>query len=197
MHNLFFSSCPVARRSTESFVQRTMIGGKRRRFEFMREIVWLQESEAVVRFVHGGEELKRGSTHTDFYGYLSAAEGLIDDAERAAKEYSVSAASSLVIEIASRVFQQPVIEPDEARKHNLAKPGNRKSQWAYLPDNWRKEVMVEGETLCPRLERVELGESVIWSSKESPEGNEALLSDFKARWRVTSSGATPVAEQVE
>src|SRR6516165_212854 len=99
MHNLFYSPCPVVRRSTETFVERTMVGGERRRFEFAREIVWLQESDAVLRFMHGGAELKQGSTYTDFYGYLSAAEGLLESAEREANEYSVTAESSLVIEI--------------------------------------------------------------------------------------------------
>jgi hypothetical protein len=159
-----------------------MVGGERRRFEFAREIVWLQESDAVLRFMHGGAELKQGSTYTDFYGYLSAAEGLLESAEREANEYSVTAESSLVIEIVSRVFQRPVIEPEEARKHNLTKPGNRKSQWADVPDNWRKEVTVDGEILCPRLERVELGEQVVWSSKVSPGENRVLLLEFRSRW---------------
>ncbi|CAN7784500.1 hypothetical protein LJR175_008407 [Variovorax sp. LjRoot175] len=182
MQNLFYSSCPMVRRSSETFVEWSTIGGERRRFEFEREILWLQESEAVLRFVHGGEELRHESTHNDFYGYLTAAQGLDNDARRAAESYSVTAESSLVIEILSRVFQRPVVETEEARKYNLTKPQSHKSQWADVPDEWRKEEKVDGETLFPRLARIELGEEVVWSSKLSQDENAARLAAFKARW---------------
>lgn len=159
-----------------------MVGGELRRFEFDREIVWLQESESVLRFVHGGEELKRGSTHTDFYGYLSSAEGMVDEAERAAKSYSVTEASSLVVEIVSRVYQRPVIEADEARAYNVTTPRGHKSRWAYVPDDWRKQTTVAGETLHPSLGRIDLGEQVVWSSKLSRGENAARMEAFRARW---------------
>lgn len=180
--HLFYSSCPIARRSTETFVERPFVGGEPQRFEFNRAILWLQESEAVLRFMHGDVELKHGSTHTDYYGYLSAADNLVDDAERASRTYGVTVESSLVIEIVTRVYQRPVIEPDEARQHNQTKPANHKSKWADVPDDWRKEVQVDGETLRPRLERLELGEEVVWSSKLSTDENAALIAAFKSRW---------------
>lgn len=191
MNNLFYSSCPVVRRSTETFVEWSTVGGERRRFEFEREIHWLQESEAVLRFVHGGEELKHESTHNDFYGYLTAAQGLDGDARRAAEMYRVTADSSLAIEIVSRVYQRPVVETEEARKYNLTKPQGHKSQWADVPDEWRREAKVDGETVFPRLGRVELGECVVWSSKVSEEGNQARLSEFRSLWSV--AGATAAA----
>ncbi|MDN8616423.1 hypothetical protein [Variovorax ginsengisoli] len=194
MQNLFYSSCPVVRRSTETFAEWTTIGGERRRFEFEREIHWLQESEAVLRFVHGGEELQHESTHNDYYGYLTAAQGLDGDARRAIETYRVTADSSLVVEIVSRVFQRPVVETGEARKYNLTKPQGHKSQWADVPDESRKEVEVDGETIWPRLARVELAEEVVWSSKLSRDANEAVWGDFRVRWASALAGAESVAE---
>lgn len=186
MPNHFYSSCPVARRTSETFVEWTSIGGERRRFEFERPVVWLQQSEADVRFVHGGEELKRGSTHNDFYGYLTAAEGLQGSARQVAKTYGVTEESSLVIEIVTRVFLSPVIETEETKQYNLTKPRDQKSQWAYIPEDWRKEVQDGGETIWPRLENVELAEEVVWSTKHSAERNEELLSEFRERWGRSS-----------
>ena len=189
MNNLFYSSCPIVRRSTETFVEWLTVGGQRRRFDFEREIHWLQESEAVLRFVHGGEELRHESTHNDFYGYLTAAQGLDGDARRAAETYRVTAVSSLAIEIVSRVFQRPAIETDEARKYNLTKTQGHKSQWADVPDEWRTEAKVDGETVFPRLARVELAESMVWSSKLSEEGNQARFAEFRSMWSVEGAAA--------
>jgi hypothetical protein len=185
IHHLFYSSCPVVRRSTETFVETAFVGGAQRRFEFEREILWLQESEANLRFVHGGVELMHSGSHTDYYGYLSAARNVVDDAECALKKYGVTAESSLVIEVVTRVYQRPVIEPDEAKQHNRSKAANRKAQWADVPDDWRKEVQVDGEILHPRLPRHEVSEEVVWSSKQTNQENAEMLAAFQARWSVS------------
>lgn len=101
--------------------------------------------------------------------------------------------SSLAIEIVSLVVQRPVIETEVSRKYNLTKPGGHKSQWAYLPDAWRVEAKEDGETVYPRLARVELAEEVVWSSRHSEEGNQALLSDFRSRWSAVERPIVAVA----
>ena len=191
MHNLFYSACPVVRRTTETFVERLMVGGERQTFHFDREIVWLQESEAMLRFVHGGKEIKHGSTHTDFYGYLSAAEHLVDEGERTAQAFGVTTESSLAIEVVARLYQRPVIEPDEARRHNLTKPANHKARWGYVPDDWRKDVLVDGETISRPFAQIELAEEVVWTSKQTAGENKAILTAFQARWAVHAALPEP------
>ncbi|WP_146039583.1 MULTISPECIES: hypothetical protein [unclassified Variovorax] len=180
------------RRTTETFVERLLVGGERQTFHFEREIVWLQESEAMVRFVHGGKEIKHGSTHTDFYGYLSAAEHLVDEAARTAQAFSVTTESSLAIEVVARVHQRPVTEPEEARKYNATKPANYKSRWGEVPDDWRKDVLVDGEALSRSFARVELAEELVWTSKQTAQANQGLLAVFQARWAVRTAASEPV-----
>lgn len=181
------SSCPIARRSHETFVEWSTIGGERRRFEFNREVLWLQESESQIRFVHGGQVLKECSTYNDYYGYLTSADSLDKEAVREAQAYGITRQSTLVLEVVARVFQTPVIETEEAALHNRTKPAKAKSQWAHVPDDWRKEVFEDGQKIWPSLARVSMGEEVVWSSKLSEEASAALLQGFKDRWRTVDA----------
>ena len=45
-----------------------------------------------------------------------------------------------------------------------------------------------GETVFPPLERVELGETVVWSTKHSASINNAALAAFKTQWSAVAIG---------
>lgn len=181
----FHSSCPVAARTTETFVEYTSIAGERRRFEFTKPIIWLQESEAQVQFLHGGKLLKEGSTHSDYYGYLTSFRN--PNTEGIAAHYGITLESSLELVIVATVFRTPAIETDETRAHNLTRPPRRKPMYAQVPQSWCKEIDSEftpDGKAYPPLDRVDQGKGVVWSSKNDPEQNRVLAEQFLQQWAV-------------
>jgi hypothetical protein len=181
----FHTSCPVVRRSTEEFSQWVVIGGDRRKAIFEKAIVWLLESESVVQFLHGGELLTEGRHSNDFYGLLSSTDasaaglGLVQLAQR----YGITQESSLILVVETRVFERPAVEPAETIAKNKQQPKGYKLAYAQVPDDWRQERIVDGETTWPRLEQVEIASGVVWTSRNDEESNARLCADFVAQWR--------------
>jgi hypothetical protein len=160
------------------------IGGQRTRHEFVKPVVWLQESEATLQYLHGGQVLKVASgTYNDFYGYLTAVQGVQTDFSETAGHLSITTTSSLELVIKATMFLRPAIETPETIKHNREKPANFKSQWCYVPDEWRKEVVTDGEKSWPHVERADLDQAVVWSSKNTQHQNTAVLATFMSKWR--------------
>ena len=114
MTTLFYSSCPVVKRSSETFVQYVNIGGQRTRHEFIKPIVWLQESEATIQYLHGGQKINvASSTYNDYYGYLTSVEGVQTDFSKIATLFAITTESSLELVIKATVFLRPAIETPE------------------------------------------------------------------------------------
>lgn len=184
----FHTGCQVVERTEETFVEHVSIGGERRRIEFTKPILWIQESEALIQFKHGGHVLKEGDTHNDFYGYLTSIEH--QNPAGMAKAYSVTQDSSLEIVILAKVFKRPAIETTETIKNNASRFDPRyKCMYAYVPDGWRREAESEHtpDGKCyPMLGCVELGTGIIWTSKNTPEQNAALANEFKTKWAIKS-----------
>lgn len=191
--NSFYTSCKIAKRTQEALGQWADIGGERKRIEFTKEILWLQESESQVLYMHGGKVLKDASINNDFYGYLSSIKGAIEEAEAAASRFGVTQQSSLDVVVQTKVFLDPVMEIKETSEYNRTKKDTRKEQYAYVPNDWRKEVVVEGERQWPALERVELATEIVWSSKHTPEQNAALQETFASKWRITTEHTADMA----
>lgn len=186
----FRTACPVAKRTEEAFVQRVTIGGESKRFEHVKPIIWIQESESKIVFLHGGRVLREESTHTDFYGYLTSfrtGPDAVVNPEGIANAYGITRESSLELVVRTMVFLQPAYESPETIEHNRTKPTNYKPMYAHVPDDWRKEAentLFPGELMYPRLERIELGTGIVWSSKNTPDENEALGEQFRQQWAV-------------
>lgn len=180
----FYTACPLVRRTQEPFVEWANIGGERRRFEFIREIFWLQQSESQLLYRHGGKVIKEGATRNDFYGYLSSCDIHEPTPEEMAAFYAITPESSIELVVQTTVFLEPACQTPETIEYNRTRPSTRKWQYAYLPNDWRQEISRDGERCWPRLERVELGSGVTWSSKNSPEDNALLKRMFKLNWKV-------------
>lgn len=183
--NNFHTGCPEVERTQQTFVQHVNVGGEYQRVEFKKDIVWLQKSETVMQFKHGGEVLVEGSKYEDFYGYLSSTNE--HNPAKSAEEYSITANSTLEVVLVTTVFKQPATETQETRLHNVSKPSNRKAMYAYLPNDWRVEIDSDhtpGGKAYPPLNRVVLGSGVTWTSKNTPEQNEALAAEFASKWAV-------------
>ena len=192
MNNTFYSSCPEVRRTRETFVQYANIGGTRQRCEFEREIVWLRESRAQLKLIHCEKEVADVGTMTDYYGYLTAIrpEGLA--LETILERYSITRNTDLVLIVVATIAETPVVETPEIATANRNKPADRKSQWANVPDDWRKEAVIDGEKVWPRLEEIVRATDVVWSSKNYASENGKALESFCSNWSLPTV-ATAVA----
>jgi hypothetical protein len=188
--NTFRSSCPVVERTQETFVEHVTVGGERRRMEYTKPIIWIQESESQVQFLHGGEILKEGSTHNDWYGYLTSHRQ--NNPEKIAAAYSITPESSLELVQVTTVKQIPATETAVTIEQNRTQHVNYKPLYADVPDAWRKEVQNEHfpddpkEKLYPRLEPRVLGTGITWTSKNTPEQNAELAARFIEQWAAKS-----------
>lgn len=181
----FYTSCPAVRRTVETFTQFISVGGESQRVEFTRPIVWIQESESQLLFLHGGEILEEGETHNDFYGYLSSMD-LRESVNRLMRKFQITADSSLELVVATRVAQRPARETEECLAYNVGRSPRQKAMYAYLDDDWRQHTVEDGEERLRRLGTSMLGQAHTWSSRLSPEENAALAAAFISRWQVTS-----------
>jgi hypothetical protein len=176
------SSDPIAKRTLESFVQHTHVAGERVKNTFEREIVWLQSSETTLTFVHGGQVLMTGEGTNDYYGYLTSFREGANNPQAAAAKYQVSQDSSLEIQLVVRLFITPVFESDEDKESNKAFAERKRRTFTRIPDEWRKETVIEGETLFPALEAQDIDKAVVWSSKHSAAECEAMAQAFRDKW---------------
>ncbi|MEY2117147.1 hypothetical protein [Rhodanobacter sp. FW106-PBR-R2A-1-13] len=186
----FYTSCPVVRRTTETFSQSITVGGEIRRAEFTRSIVWTQESESQILFLHGGEVLEAGPTHNDFYGYLSSLE-FHDEVDRLMRKFGINRESTLELVVSTRVAQRPAFETEECLAYNVARSPRHKAKYAYLPDDWRQHTVEDGEERLSRLQECVLGQAHTWSSRLSPEDNAAGAAAFVQQWQVVPGAPTP------
>lgn len=184
--NAFYTRCPVIKRGPEKFAQHMTVGGERQCVEFEREIVWLQQSEAIVRIMHGGRIVDTLASCNDHYGYLSSfgEKTAVGEALRYAREFSVTPESSMSVEVVASVLLSPCIETKECAEYNRTRPANYKMQFAYVPDDWRQKVIEDGECLFPTLKNRLLGNAVVWSSKNTPEQNKELAEQFVEKWSI-------------
>lgn len=176
------SNDPIAKRTLESFVQHTYVAGERVKHAFEREIVWLQSSETTLTFVHGGQVLKTGADTSDYYGYLTSFNPGAHDPQATADKYQVGQDSSLEIQLVVRLFIIPVFESDENKESNKAFAERKRRTFTRIPDEWRKEAVIDGDTLFPALEAQDIDQAVVWSSKLTAVECDALAQAFRDKW---------------
>lgn len=179
--NTFYASCPIAKRTQETLFQSIHIGGENKYAEFQRVVVWLLQSESMIRFMHGGIVVRKGPTYNDFNGYLcsfNAEGGALHGAAALAETYAATPNSSMSIEVLATAMLFPCVEPNELVAHNRTKPSSYKSQFAYVPDNWRIKAIEDGKISWPTLQSVVLQQEVIWTSKKTSGQNAELVAQF-------------------
>lgn len=183
--NEFQSRCPVVKRTQEMLNQWVDVGGERQRVPFAKEVVWIQESESVLQFMHGGEMLKPGSINTDFYGYLTSCDDMSPSPEREAARYVVTQDSTLELRVQTTVYFRPAMETQDMAEHNQNLTEERLGRYADIPGEWRLESLdADGRKVWPMVARVELGSAVVWSSKNTEAENAALKAAFKDAWKI-------------
>lgn len=148
--------------------------GKREMVEFEQEIIWVEETEAVVAFVHGGKDVETFGTYSDFHGYgtsVCGVGGAIAAARRVADRFNVTHESSAEVVVRQTTFLIPAIQAtsDHARELNAKADADPKwkRKFAHLPEEWRlrkEEKLESGEVNVwwPRPERRTIKEEVVW-----------------------------------
>lgn len=190
------TTCPVVSRNIETFTSFVNVGGESQKMTFDRPILWIQESETKIQYLHGGKVLKEGPVYSDYYGYLTSFVPSREDdgAAHYAKEFEVDQDSSLEIRMLTQIHKIPLVETEEDRAYNAQNAGKQTRQYSHLPDDYRKEQKCEHSPsglYYPQLEKVLVAESVTWSSKLTPEENKALAEAFRAEWAVNLAPAAP------
>lgn len=192
--NTFNTGCPVVRESNEVFVQHVTVGTERRRLEHTQRILWIAESEAQMQFLHGGAELKTGSTFNDFYGFCTSFQRLEDDLAALCQRYSITADSTLELIVLATLFHTPAIETEEDKRENAMRAskynGRHKRQYTSVPDDWRQMIPnpnfgKDGDTqefYWPSLKPRIITSAVAWSSKNTPEENARVAANLIKEW---------------
>lgn len=185
----FTTSNEVVYISNENFVSNQQLGFENKEVAFSQKIHWLLESESTIKFMHGGMELKTGSTFNDFYGYLESCS--VDDLKSLAENYSVDENSSLEIVMETKVFIMPVVLTDADVKYNNEKKVNYKCQYTRLPKDFKQKVKQtnvefakEQPFIYSELVDREIATEVVLTTNKTEAENEKNLSTFKKRYSV-------------
>ena len=73
------------------------------------EITWIREMNAAITYLHGGKVVKQDSLHCDYWGFMTAADGLVEAARRTMDDYSVTAESTLEIAVRVGLVDTPTL----------------------------------------------------------------------------------------
>lgn len=191
--NTFDSRCPVVRREQTQLIEHVTAGGRSWWEPFEREILWVRESRARCRALHGGVEIASFGECHDFYGFLTSAESSVGDARRQAEEYSVTTASSLVVVAEVEIFERPALEfvdrdPEgfEARDRARMREKYGIERYARVPQDWRLPLPSPYPDLpdCrPGLDTVIVAPwAPVWSSAEPELDPGLVLEVLRRRW---------------
>lgn len=187
----FDTRCPVVRGSLVRFVEHVTVGGASRWEEFFRRVIWVRESRARCRALHGGVQIATLSQCHDFYGLLTSADGAVGDARRQADRFSATATSSLVILAEVEVFERPaleIVDPDSYQAQDRARMRERYGieRYANVPQDWRLPLPSPYPDLPdarPTLDTVVVAPwAPVWSSAEPELDPGLVLAVLRRRW---------------
>lgn len=171
----FTTAGRVSRKSVETlWGEARHPSGKREMVSFEQEIIWIEETESVVAFVHGGEDVETFGTFNDFYGYGTSscgAGGAIATARSVAQRFGVTPDSTAEVVVRQTTFEIAAIPATSREALDLNAKADADPKWkrkfAHLPEEWRlrqEEKTESGEVHVwwPRPERRIIKEEVVW-----------------------------------
>lgn len=189
----FYSAAPVVSSGQMKLWSGVHIPGiGYRQVDFDLEVFWLRQGELKLEFMHGGLCVKEGSTFNDFYGFLNCVR-CVEDAQAWAKKFSVDAASTAEVIATLTVFDSPAIvdaQPESIEHNRRAEAENLKRKWGYLDEKLREQYLEDGEPRYRRLDRRELAQRVIWSSKKPAVDIEGLVMDLRQEFEPKVDAVT-------
>ncbi|WP_199039935.1 MULTISPECIES: hypothetical protein [unclassified Dyella] len=171
--------CPIAKVTNETFVERVVVGGERRREEFQREITWLLKSESQIYYMHGGKVIKEGTTYIDSTGFLSSMNG--PRTRGACEVFKIDRESSLELIVMTRVIHAPVRESDDTKAYNAGLSVNDFKKYLIVPHTWCREELINDHWTPLSLQDEIVHEEMTWSSKWTDAESIAHRAAFRAR----------------
>lgn len=133
MLNRHDSRCPIVRRGPDQIARRIDVSGGLGHVQtvrFTQPIVWLRESEASLRIRSGGSERQVGSTHSDFYGFLTSATEQIAGFSQVAAREDITADGRRELVVLVTITDTPMIED------GTAEPVGRMQCYRGVPPDW-------------------------------------------------------------
>lgn len=131
--SIYRTRAPIVRTADVPIVHRVDVDGLGtiEPLRFTRTIQWIRETETRWRMMIGDREVDHGSTHGDYYGFMTSWK----DPVETAKEQSVGLPAGVIIEVVTKITDLPVVDPPEWRKegdgsHRLGR------QFMPVPRGW-------------------------------------------------------------
>jgi hypothetical protein len=148
---------------------------------FDHEILWLRESQSSWS-ISGpdGETISVGTSHTDFYGFLTSADQVIEAAKEASRKYACTKDGPLSVDVVMTVDERPVVASTADPFYvgdacYLAVP----KDWAVAgpeADAWFSATGLSDRlALEPPYLRPAVARHTIWTSRNDGAGNRAAL----------------------
>lgn len=154
-----------------------------------RPITWIRGTNACVAFIHGGKVLKWGSSFYDYYGFTRSIDDALQEAVDAAAHYSIAADSSLEVVVRASLEDKPTLgyadEMSFGRKQYFPMPEKGFLIVDGMPDDVRSYDAVPEENRR-WLRTFSHDPQDIWSSRRTPEENEATCVAWRAKQKATS-----------
>lgn len=155
------------------------------------DITWVRESSAFMMLSWKGRQVRRFSCHNDFYGFLTSATHLIEEAPEAAERWDIQQSSELELHVVGFLHDVPTLgfsEEEYGRKYY--KPAKRNDDELWMDDgivtdgasfNF-KEFPLETRRM---LRAVDHSPTVVWNSGWDEDTNSDALRRYQALAKAT------------
>jgi hypothetical protein len=150
------------------------------------DITWVRESYAFMALSWKGHQVRRFSTHSDFYGFLSSAGNQFDEAPEVAESWKIQQSSELELHVIGFLQDAPTLgfsEEEYGRKYY--KPAKRNEDELWFDD----ESVVDGASfnfkefpleIRRMLRTIDHSPTVVWNSAWQHEANIDALLRYRA-----------------
>ncbi|TLX17227.1 hypothetical protein [Rhizobium sp. MHM7A] len=150
------------------------------------DITWVRESYAFMELSWKGHTVKRFSTHSDFYGFLTSAMTQIDNAPEIAESWDILASSELELHVVGYLRDAPSLgfaQEEYSRKYYTPAKRNGDELW-YDDESVKdgasfnfKEFPMEVRRI---LRTVDHSPTIVWNSAWDQGTNVDALLRYRA-----------------
>jgi hypothetical protein len=150
------------------------------------DITWVRESSAFTQLVWKGRVIDRFSNHTDFYGFLTSATSLVEEAPELAKGYEIFPTSELELHVVAFLIDTPTLgfaKENYGRKYYTPAKRNGEILW-YNVDDVENGASFNFKVFPPEVRRllnpIEHSPTVVWNSGWDDQANENAIKRYTA-----------------
>lgn len=150
------------------------------------DITWVRESYAFMELSWKGHSVRRFSTHSDFYGFLTSASTQIEEAPETAKSWDILGSSELELHVIGYLRDTPSLGlASEEYGKNYYKPAKRNDGELWHDDdsvsdgasfNFKEFPMEVRRILRP----VDHSPTIVWNSAWDEGANVDALRRYRA-----------------